>query len=172
MARPGTCGLGPGRGLKFENCVAGRAGPGHTFCGPARPGPGPGPGLIIQFAGRVCTTAAGRAGPGLGLKSHLRAGPGPNFQARVGPYKQQLIWLITPASERRSVALDHLRLVMPWIIHNTMIYCHIHTAAVNKLHNQHDTTPSYNACVDIEIFLEIIQRPNKQKHMHPMSFGI
>ena len=77
MARPGARGLGPGLGLKYDNCVAGRAGPGHTLCGP-------GPGLMIQFAGpgRVCTTAAG---PGLGLKSHLRAGPGPKFQARAGP---------------------------------------------------------------------------------------
>ena len=34
MARPGA--RGPGLGLKYDNCVAGRAGPGHTFCGPGR----------------------------------------------------------------------------------------------------------------------------------------
>ena len=69
-------GLGPGLGLKYEIVLwARRAGPGHNCCGP-------GLGLIIQFAGRVCTTAAG---PGLGLKSYLRAGPGPRFQARAGP---------------------------------------------------------------------------------------
>ena len=73
MARPGARGLGPGLGLKYEIVL--RAGPGHNCCGP-------GPGLIIQFAGRVCTTAAG---PGRGLKSCLRAGPGPRFQACAGP---------------------------------------------------------------------------------------
>ena len=61
MARHGARGLGPGLGLKYENCVAGRAGPGHTFCGP-------GPGLIIQFAGRARARSAqllrARAGPG------------------------------------------------------------------------------------------------------------
>ena len=36
MARPGARGLGPGLGLKYDNCVAGRAGPGHTLCGPGR----------------------------------------------------------------------------------------------------------------------------------------
>ena len=36
MARPGARGLGPGLGRKYDNCVAGRAGPGHTFCGPGR----------------------------------------------------------------------------------------------------------------------------------------
>ena len=41
MARPGARGLGPGLGLNYDNCVAGRAGPGHSFCGP-------GPGLIIH----------------------------------------------------------------------------------------------------------------------------
>ena len=43
MARPEARGLGPGLGLKYDNCVAGRAGPGYTFCGPGRAGPGPGP---------------------------------------------------------------------------------------------------------------------------------
>ena len=73
MARPGTHGLGPGLGLKYDNCVPGwawtyflRAGPHNSVCGP---GPG-----------RVFTTAAGP-----GLKSYLRAGPGPTFQARAGP---------------------------------------------------------------------------------------
>ena len=28
--------VGPGLGLKYDNCVAGRARPGHTFCGPGR----------------------------------------------------------------------------------------------------------------------------------------
>ena len=82
MARPGTRGLGPGLGLKYDKCVAGRVGPGHTFCGP-------GPGLIIQFAGRAragsaCTTAAcpGRSwalnhicGPGLSLNFMPVQGP-------------------------------------------------------------------------------------------------
>ena len=64
MARPGARGRGPGLGLKYANCVAGRAGPGHTFCGP-------GPGLIIQFAGRA------RAGSAQLLRA--RAGPGPQI---------------------------------------------------------------------------------------------
>ena len=64
MARPEARGLGPGPGLKWDNCVAGldilfagRAGPGahNLICGPD--------------PGRVCTTAAG---PDLGLKSYLR----------------------------------------------------------------------------------------------------
>ena len=62
MARPGARGLVPGLGLKYDNCVAGRAGPGHTFCGP---------GLIIQFAGRS------RAGSAQLLRA--RAGPGPQI---------------------------------------------------------------------------------------------
>ena len=73
-------GLGPGPGLKWDKCVAGRAGPGHTLCGP---------GLIIQFAGRSgpwpglhnCCEPR----PGMGLKSYLRTRPGPKFQARAGP---------------------------------------------------------------------------------------
>ena len=81
MARPRARGLGPGLGLKYDNCVAGRA---WTYFLRA----GPGPGLIIQFAGRARARSAQllRAGPGLGLKSYLRAGPGPKFQARAGPY--------------------------------------------------------------------------------------
>ena len=58
----GARGLGPGLGLKYDNCVAGRAGPGHTFCRP-------GPDLIIQFAGRA------RARPGM----HNCCGPGPQI---------------------------------------------------------------------------------------------
>ena len=65
-ARPGARGLGPGLGLNYDNCVAGRAGPGHTFLR-ARPGPG----LIIQFAGRA------RAGSAQLLRA--RAGPGPQI---------------------------------------------------------------------------------------------
>ena len=75
MARPGARGLGPGLGLNYDNCVAGRAGPGHTFCGPHNSVCGPGPGLH-----NCCGP-----GPGLGLKLYLRAGPGPKFQARAGP---------------------------------------------------------------------------------------
>ena len=60
-----------GLGLKYDNCVAGRAGPGHTFCEPGRAGPGP--------HNSVCGP-----GPGLGLKSYLRAEPGPKCQARTG----------------------------------------------------------------------------------------
>ena len=78
MARPGACGLGPGLGLKYGNCVAGRAGPGLDILFAGRAGPGPhkdGPGLH-----NCCGP-----GPGLGLKSYLRAGPGPKFQARAGP---------------------------------------------------------------------------------------
>ena len=75
MVGPGARGLGPGLGLNYDNCVAGRAGPGHTFCGP---------GLIIQFAGPGLHNCCG-PGPVLGLKSYLRAGPGPKFQARAGP---------------------------------------------------------------------------------------
>ena len=79
--RPGARGIGPALGLKYDNCVAGRAGPGHTFCGS-------GPGLIIQFAGRAgpepgLHNCCG-PGPGLGLKSYLRAELGPKFQARAG----------------------------------------------------------------------------------------
>ena len=66
MARPAACGLGPGLGLKYDNCVAGRAGPGHTFLLA-----GPGPGLIIQFAGRA------RAGSAQLLRA--RAGLGPHI---------------------------------------------------------------------------------------------
>ena len=79
MVRLGARGLGPGLGLKYDNCFAGRAGTGHTFfCG--RDGPhnsicGPGP-------GRVCTTAAGpgRAWPGLKsyLSLNIRPVQGPN----------------------------------------------------------------------------------------------
>ena len=36
MARPGAHGLGPGLGLKYDNCVAGRPRPGHTSCLPGR----------------------------------------------------------------------------------------------------------------------------------------
>ena len=75
MARPGARGLGPGLGLKYDNCVAGRAGPGHTFAG--RAGAGPGPGLIIQFAGRARTRSAqllrARVGPGPQIKFAGRA---------------------------------------------------------------------------------------------------
>ena len=73
MARPGARGLGPGLGLKYSNCVAGRAGPGHTCCGP-------GPGLIIEFAGRA------RAGSVQLLRA--RAGPGPQikFAGRAWAY--------------------------------------------------------------------------------------
>ena len=60
MAR--SRGLGPGLGLKYDNCVAGRGGPGHTFCGP-------GQGLIIQFVGRARSAQLLRA----------RAGPGPQI---------------------------------------------------------------------------------------------
>ena len=82
IARPGARGLGPYMGFKYDNCVAGRAGPGHTFAGRAGPGPhnsvcGPGP-------GRFCKTAAGpdRAwasnhicGSGLGLNFRPMQGP-------------------------------------------------------------------------------------------------
>ena len=61
VARPGACGLGPGLGLKYDNCVAGRAW--KYFLRD-----GPGPGLIIQFAGRARARSAqllrARAGPG------------------------------------------------------------------------------------------------------------
>ena len=64
MARPGARVLGPGLGLKYDNCVAGRA---WTYFLRA----GPGPGLIIQFAGRA------RAGSAQLLRA--RAGPGPQI---------------------------------------------------------------------------------------------
>ena len=85
MARPGARGLGPGLGLKYDNCVSSRAGPGRASTYFLRAGPGPG--LIIQFA---CRTGPGLhncsgPGPGLGFKSYLRAGPGPTFQACAGP---------------------------------------------------------------------------------------
>ena len=73
MAR--SRGLGPGLDLKYDNCVAGRGGPGHTFLRA-----GPWPHNSVCGPGPVCTTAAGP-----GLKSYLRAGPGPKFQARAGP---------------------------------------------------------------------------------------
>ena len=78
MARPGARGLGPGLGLNYDNCVAGRA----YFLRA-----GPGPGLIIQFASRARAGSAQllRPVPALGLKSYLRAGPLPKFQARGGP---------------------------------------------------------------------------------------
>ena len=84
MAWPGARGLGPGMCLKYDNCVAGRVGPGHTFCGPGRARAsqfslraGPGPGLHNSYC---CVP-----GPGLGLKSYLRAGPGSKCQACAGP---------------------------------------------------------------------------------------
>ena len=80
MARPGARRHGPGLGLNYDSCVAGRA---WTYFSLADSGPG----LIIQFAGRARSGSAQllRAGPGLGLKSYLRAGPGPKCQARAGP---------------------------------------------------------------------------------------
>ena len=80
MARSEARGLGPGLGLKYSNCVAGRA---WTYFLRA----GPGPGLIIQFAGRARAGSAqllrARAGPGPQI---IFAGrPGPKFQARAGP---------------------------------------------------------------------------------------
>ncbi len=57
MARPGARGLGPGLGLKYDNCVAGRAGPGLDILFAGRAGPGPHNSLCGP--GRVCTTAAG-----------------------------------------------------------------------------------------------------------------
>ena len=69
MTRPGARGLGPGLGLKYDNCVAGRA---WTYFLRA----GPGPGLLIRFVGRARAGSApllrARAsshicGPGLGL---------------------------------------------------------------------------------------------------------
>ena len=79
---PGARGFGPGLGLKYDNCVASRAGPGHTFAGRAGPGPHNsvcGPGL-----GRVFTTAAG---PGRAWASNHICGPGLglNFQPVQGP---------------------------------------------------------------------------------------
>ena len=71
MARPGARGLGPGLGLKYNNCVAGRAaaGPGLDILFAGRAGPGPG--FIIQFAGWA------RAGSAQLLRA--RAGPGPQI---------------------------------------------------------------------------------------------
>ena len=88
MARPGARGLGPGLGLNYDNCVAGRPGLDILFAHRAGHGPhnsvcGPGP-------GQVCTTAAGpgRAwasnhicGPGLGL--HFRSVQGPSVRGRL-----------------------------------------------------------------------------------------
>ena len=68
MARSPRARAGPGMGLKYHNCVAGRAGPGHTFCGLHNSVCGPGP-------GRVCTTAAG---PGRAWASNHICGPGLN----------------------------------------------------------------------------------------------
>ena len=72
MARPGARGLGPGLGLKYDNCVVGRA---WTYFLRAGPGPhnsvcGPGP-------GQVCTTATSNhiCGPGLGLNFRPVQGP-------------------------------------------------------------------------------------------------
>ena len=79
MVGPGTRGFGPGLGLKYDNCVAGRAGPGHTFCGP-----GPHNSVCGQGPGRVCTTAAG---PGRAWASNHICGPGLglNFRPVQGP---------------------------------------------------------------------------------------
>ena len=111
MARPGARGLGPGLGLKYDNCVTGRAGPGNTFCWS-------GPGLIIQFAGRARARSAqlsaagpGRTwasnhicGPGLGL--HFRPVQGPTqyystvswrwLQGRNEEYRPYSLQLVTP----------------------------------------------------------------------------
>ena len=75
-------GLGPGLGLKYDGCVAGRAGRGHTFLRA-----GPGPGLIIQFAVRARAVSAqllrARAEPGPQIIFAARSGL--TFQARAGP---------------------------------------------------------------------------------------
>ena len=69
-------GLGPGLGLNYDNCVAGRA---WTYFLRA----GPGPGLIIQFAGRARAGSAqllrALAGPGPQMIFAGRAGPGPQI---------------------------------------------------------------------------------------------
>ena len=80
MARPGARGLWPGLGLKYDNCVAGRAGPGHTFWQAGQGRAGPGPGLIIKFAGRARARSA--------QLLRARAGPGPQiiFAGRAWAY--------------------------------------------------------------------------------------
>ena len=92
MTRPGARWFGPGLGLKYDNCVAGRAGPGHTFCGPGRPGPGPHNSVCGPGPGRVCTTAAG---PGRAWASNHICGPGLglNFRPVQGPigYREVMV---------------------------------------------------------------------------------
>ena len=82
MPRPGARGLGPGLGLNYYNCVAGRA---WTYF--LRAGSGQGRELIIQFAARAGSAQllGARAGPGPQI-IFLRAGPGPqNVRAVQGP---------------------------------------------------------------------------------------
>ena len=64
MARPRARGVGSGLGLKYDNCVAGRAGPGLDILFAGRAGPGPHNSVCGLRPGRVCTTAAG---PGRGI---------------------------------------------------------------------------------------------------------
>ena len=75
-------GLGPaGSGLKWDNCVASRAGPDLDILFAGRAGPGPHNSICRPVLHNCCGP-----GPGLGLKSsYLRAEPGPKFQARAGP---------------------------------------------------------------------------------------
>ena len=84
MARPGARRLGPGLGLKYSNCVAGRA---WTYF--LRTGPGPHNSVCGPGPGRVCTTVAGpgRAwasnhicGPGLGQNVRPVQGPSPHHR--------------------------------------------------------------------------------------------
>ena len=63
--------VGPGLGLKYENCVAGLD---ILFAG--RAGPEPHNSICMPGLHNCC-----RPGPSLGLKSYLRAGPVPKLQS-------------------------------------------------------------------------------------------
>ena len=100
MARPGTRGLGPGLGLKYEIVL--RAGPGLDTIVAGRAGPGPHDSICGPGPGQVCTTAAdpGRAwasnhvcGPGLGLD--FRPVQGPNRYTAV---YDLYVWSFSPSA--------------------------------------------------------------------------
>ena len=123
MARPGARGLGPGMGLKYDNCVAGRAGPGLDIPFAGRVGPGPHNSVCGPGPGRVCTTAAGpgRAWasnhicrPGLGLNVRPVQGPSGRHTATVGN--------VTISLPENIALLLHPHVDAPWSLVVTSPY--------------------------------------------------
>ena len=114
MARPGA--RGPGLGLKYDNCVAGRAGPGLDILFVGRAGPGPHNSVCGPGPGQVCTTAEGpgRAwasnhicGPGLGLNFRPVQGPSVGVCQGNIDWKRALIVAAVIGPCRRSISREH-----------------------------------------------------------------